>query len=138
MGNYFSSNADNTDFDSLDQIKITDDNDKNQDKWFQNTNAFQTLLKWSLLDNNDQLMKYEFNKELSNDNHYYQDSDNFDKKYSKYYNNLGTLGKLSYDIARTQLTINKTHKTIENTLNITNSKLQNCEVLDTDYCIITV
>ena len=110
MGNYFSSHTDSHDFDSINQIKTTED--KNQDKWFQNTNAFQTLLKWSLLDNNDQQMKYEFNNELSNDNHYYQDSDNFDKKYSKYYNNLGTLGKLSYDIARTQLTINKTNKRV--------------------------
>ena len=65
MGNYFSSNTDSQDFDSIDQIKTTDD--ENQENWFQNTNAFQTLLKWSLLDNNDQQMKYEFNNELSND-----------------------------------------------------------------------
>lgn len=132
MGNYFSSNTDSQDFDSIDQIKTTDD--ENQENWFQNTNAFQTLLKWSLLDNNDQQMKYEFNNELSNDNHYYQDSDNFDEKYSKYYNNLGVLGKLSYEIARTQLTINKTNKNI----NSTKTRLQNCNELDTDYCIVSI
>ncbi len=131
MGNYFSSNTDNNDFDSIDQIK---NDNENQEKWFQNTNAFQTLLKWSLLDNNDQQMKYEFNNELSNDNHYYQDSDNFDEKYSKYYNNLGVLGKLSYEIARTQLTINKTNKNI----NSAKTKLQNCIDSDTDYCIVTI